>query len=264
MADDPTQSEGGFSQEDIDALLNAASGAAEGDLSDQPAADDAAEPAQPGKAPDMAADAAAPGEPKDAPTEPAPATGGAVNQADVDALFAGEAAETGGKDPAEATEAATDQGEPAGEQPDEQRVDSMGRPFDEFAAAMQAAIDEEQPSGSGEDAATAAAPPPDTKPLDLQELDAAELMGFEPSKVSMLNDVNLHVKIELGRTRMLLEEVLNLGDGSVVELDKLAGDPVDVFVNERLVARGEVLILNDNFCVRISEVLEQDPHRITV
>ena len=65
----------------------------------------------------------------------------------------------------------------------------------------------------------------------------------------------LHVKIELGRTRMLVEDVLKLGEGAVVELDKLAGDPVDIFVNDRPVARGEVLVLNDNFCVRINEIL---------
>ena len=62
---------------------------------------------------------------------------------------------------------------------------------------------------------------------------------------------------------MRVEEVLRLDEGSVVELDKLAGDPVDVIVNERLIARGEVLVLNDIFCVRISEVLSVDPHRIT-
>ena len=56
---------------------------------------------------------------------------------------------------------------------------------------------------------------------------------------------------------MLVDEVLRLGKGSVVELDKLAGDPVDVFVNNRLVARGEVLVLNDNFCVRISEIVSR-------
>lgn len=73
--------------------------------------------------------------------------------------------------------------------------------------------------------------------------------------IDLLGDVNLQVKIELGRTRMLVEDVLRLGEGSVVELDKLAGDPVDVYVNERHVARGEVLVLNDNFCVRISEII---------
>lgn len=73
--------------------------------------------------------------------------------------------------------------------------------------------------------------------------------------IDLLGDVALQVKIELGRTRMLVEDVLSLAEGSVVELDKLAGDPVDVYVNDRHVARGEVLVLNDNFCVRINEIL---------
>jgi flagellar motor switch protein FliN/FliY len=73
--------------------------------------------------------------------------------------------------------------------------------------------------------------------------------------IEMLKDVDLNVKIELGRTRMLVEDVLRLAEGSVVELDKLAGDPVDVLVNDQLVARGEVLVLNDNFCVRINEIV---------
>ena len=73
--------------------------------------------------------------------------------------------------------------------------------------------------------------------------------------IDLLGDVDLDVSIELGRTEMLVEDVLRLQAGSVVELDKLAGDPVDVFVNGRLVARGEVLVLNDNFCVRVSEIV---------
>jgi flagellar motor switch protein FliN len=75
------------------------------------------------------------------------------------------------------------------------------------------------------------------------------------SSIDLLRDVELNVKIELGRSRMLVDEVLKLGEGSVVELDKLAGDPVDVFVNDRLVARGEVLVLNDSFCVRVNEIV---------
>ena len=62
--------------------------------------------------------------------------------------------------------------------------------------------------------------------------------------------------IELGRTEMLVEDVLRLTEGSVVELDKLAGDPVDVYVNQRLVARGEVLVLDDNFCIRVNEIVD--------
>ncbi|HVZ92878.1 MAG TPA: flagellar motor switch protein FliN [Phycisphaerales bacterium] len=76
------------------------------------------------------------------------------------------------------------------------------------------------------------------------------------SGIDLLADVILNVRIELGRTRMLVEDVLKLASGSVVELDKLAGDPVDVLVNDRPVARGEVLVLNDNFCVRINEILD--------
>jgi flagellar motor switch protein FliN/FliY len=76
------------------------------------------------------------------------------------------------------------------------------------------------------------------------------------SELSMLSDVHMDVRIELGRTRMYVEDVLKLNSGAVVELDKLAGDPVDVFVNDRRVARGEVLVLNDMFCVRINEVVD--------
>jgi flagellar motor switch protein FliN/FliY len=81
------------------------------------------------------------------------------------------------------------------------------------------------------------------------------MQDAQVSSIDLLRDVELNVKIELGRARMLVEDVLKLSEGSVVELDKLAGDPVDVFVNDRLVARGEVLVLNDNFCVRVNEIV---------
>ncbi|MBX3379205.1 MAG: flagellar motor switch protein FliN [Phycisphaeraceae bacterium] len=95
----------------------------------------------------------------------------------------------------------------------------------------------------------------DAKPVDLPAFSGGTGNGA-PASIDLLSDVSLQVKIELGRTRMLVEDVLRLADGAVVELDKLAGDPVDIYVNERHVARGEVLVLNDNFCVRINEILE--------
>ena len=70
-----------------------------------------------------------------------------------------------------------------------------------------------------------------------------------------LQDVELDLRIELGRTELLIDEVLKLKAGAVVPLDKLAGDPVDILINDRLIARGEVLVLNDNFCVRVAEIL---------
>jgi len=88
----------------------------------------------------------------------------------------------------------------------------------------------------------------------LQELSAAPA-STEAATLDLVRDVELNLKIELGRTHMYLEDVLKLRKGSVVPLDKLAGDPVDVYVNGRLVARGEVLVLNDNFCVRVAELI---------
>lgn len=82
------------------------------------------------------------------------------------------------------------------------------------------------------------------------------------SSIELIRDVDLNVKIELGRTEMTVNEILKLNEGSVVELDKLAGDPVDVLVNEQLVARGEVLVLNENFCVRINEIIPGLAERI--
>jgi flagellar motor switch protein FliN len=97
---------------------------------------------------------------------------------------------------------------------------------------------------------------------ELQGLSAFELHDFagtpantEKATIELLRDVELDLKIELGRTHMYLEDVLKLRKGSVVSLDKLAGDPVDIYVNGRLIARGEVLVLNDNFCVRVAELL---------
>ena len=103
-------------------------------------------------------------------------------------------------------------------------------------------------------ASTSAAPR--AVPFEPQALKKSETPA-SATGIDLLSDVNLNVKIELGRTRMLVEDVLKLSDGAVVELDKLAGDPVDVYVNDRHIARGEVLVLNDNFCVRINEIVQQ-------
>lgn len=104
-------------------------------------------------------------------------------------------------------------------------------------------------------AALQAAAGSDGKPLELPDFDLSSVAGAQHG-LDMLADVQLDVRIELGRTRMLVEDVLRLNSGAVVELDKLAGDPLDVYVNDRLVARGEVLVLNDNFCIRVNEIID--------
>lgn len=94
-------------------------------------------------------------------------------------------------------------------------------------------------------------------PMPLPDFGAdAPAAGHDSAALALLRDVNLHVKVELGRTLMYVEDVLRLNENSIIELDKLAGDPVDIFVNERHVARGEVLVVNDNFCVRVSEIIQ--------
>lgn len=94
----------------------------------------------------------------------------------------------------------------------------------------------------------------EAKPFEFDNLEP-EGEDDEPHPMDLLSDVELDLRIELGRTQMRLDDVLRLRGGAVVALDKLAGDPVDIFVNGRLIARGEVLVMNDNFCVRVTELL---------
>ena len=79
----------------------------------------------------------------------------------------------------------------------------------------------------------------------------------EPRKIDMLLDVPLHLTVELGRTKRLVKEILQLGPGSVLELDKLAGEAVDVLVNGRLLAKAEVVVIDENFGVRITEIVSR-------
>ena len=127
-----------------------------------------------------------------------------------------------------------------------------------LGAELQAAdINAGAPAGAATRGAAAAGVAPGATPQSprLPDFDLASV-GVSKKDIDLLSDVNLDVTIELGRTRMLISDVLKLGAGAVIELDKLAGDPVDVWVNERLVAKGEVLVLNDNFCVRINEIVD--------
>jgi len=96
--------------------------------------------------------------------------------------------------------------------------------------------------------------PPEVTAFSLEEFSGAPC-STESATLDLIRDVELDLRIELGRTQMYLEDVLKLRRGSVVPLDKLAGDPVDIFVNGRLIARGEVLVLNDSFCVRVAELI---------
>ena len=198
-------------------------------------ADEAAQPAEPegqGAAQDAAPDAA-------------------PDAAEDAAAAAEEAVETASDAVEEIVEVAADPAAAVDEEMDTQTTAALKAAQDAIAAVKSGVGLEQEP-----------APAATTEPGPASAADAYSpppLKGSAsrsaPAEVELLSDVNLHVKIELGRTRMVVEDVLKLGEGAVVELDKAAGDPVDIYVNDRRVARGEILVINDCFCVRVSEIV---------
>lgn len=103
---------------------------------------------------------------------------------------------------------------------------------------------------------------PDNDMKDRQVVRTAEFAPFgeiadagAPQNLELIMDLSLRVTVELGRTVMSVREVLSLGPGAVVQLDKLAGEQVDILINDRLVAKGEVVVVDENFGVRIIDIL---------
>lgn len=97
------------------------------------------------------------------------------------------------------------------------------------------------------------------RPIKYQEL-AKVTPGEALSKnnIGLLLDISMQLTVELGRTKMQIKKILGLGEGSIIELDKLAGEPVDLLVNGKLIAQGEVVVIDENFGVRITEIV--GPH----
>jgi flagellar motor switch protein FliN/FliY len=78
---------------------------------------------------------------------------------------------------------------------------------------------------------------------------------MEHGNISLLMDVYMEMTVELGRTKKLIKEILGMGEGTIIELDKLAGEPVDILVNHKLIAKGEVVVIDENFGVRVTEIV---------
>ncbi|TBR20982.1 MAG: flagellar motor switch protein FliN [Candidatus Nitrosotenuis sp.] len=84
----------------------------------------------------------------------------------------------------------------------------------------------------------------------------AAMGSVDDKKLEMILDIPLSLSVEMGRSKMLINDLLQLGQGSVIELTKLVGEPLDVFVNEKLIARGEVVVVNnEKFGIRLTEVI---------
>jgi flagellar motor switch protein FliN/FliY len=125
--------------------------------------------------------------------------------------------------------------------------------IDALVASVQAAKAAGQPISSlnepvGYDEAPMARPPM------LTEFEQT-MMGTTEVPIGMLLDLTLPVSIELGRTSMTVQEILRLGRGSVIQLDRLAGEPIDIYVGDRRFAEGEVVVLGEHFGVRITRIL---------
>ncbi len=75
------------------------------------------------------------------------------------------------------------------------------------------------------------------------------------SQLDFILDIPLELSVELGRTKMLVNDLLQLGQGSIVELNKLAGEPLEVYINRKLIARGEVVVVNEKFGVRLTDII---------
>ncbi len=99
----------------------------------------------------------------------------------------------------------------------------------------------------------------DAPKTDVSEVSFGEIKKAESAKnvldLDFILDIPLTLTAELGRNRMLISELLQLGQGSVIELSKLAGEPMDIFVNSRLIARGEVVVVNEKFGIRLTDVV---------
>jgi len=129
------------------------------------------------------------------------------------------------------------------------RAESVGV-TSSIADALAPAPEIEMPASASKDI-------PVVKLVEFGKLDRTESTG-QPKNIDILMDVKLPVAIELGHTEMTIRDILNLSAGSVVELNKLAGEPVDLLVNNKTIARGEVVVVDENFGLRVTSLISPE------
>ena len=104
-------------------------------------------------------------------------------------------------------------------------------------------------------------PPPNrnvnVQPVQFANLSAGAFGNIDENNLNLLMDIPLRVTVELGRTQKQIKDILEMSQGSIIELDKLAGEPVDILVNNKLIAKGEVVVIDENFGVRVTDIVSQ-------
>jgi len=135
---------------------------------------------------------------------------------------------------------------------------------DRMAAEWAAALDESRPEPTRSDSGSGAAPGFAASVNGVDSVAAASFTNFTASTpggavagndLNMILDIPVQLTVELGRTRIPIKHILQLAQGSVVELDALAGEPMDVLVNGYLIAQGEVVVVNDTFGIRLTDIV---------
>ncbi|WP_215141610.1 flagellar motor switch phosphatase FliY [Exiguobacterium qingdaonense] len=147
-----------------------------------------------------------------------------------------------------------------------QLVDELMKATGEVKEPVAAQPKAEAPKPQTQQTQPVAPQPEKQKPMPEVAVSQAEFMPLQsstsqettPANLGLLYDVPLNVTVELGRTKKSVREVLELSQGSIIELDKLAGEPVDIYVNQQRIARGEVVVIEENFGVRVTEIIQ--PH----
>lgn len=150
--------------------------------------------------------------------------------------------------------AATIQAPPVAPPPATQPTAPVQPAYQQQAPPMQQSVYQEQQSIH---TSPRPAQPVNVQQAQFASFDTNVVTESEARNLNMLLDIPLQVTVELGRTKRSVKEILDLSSGSIIELDKLAGEPVDILVNSRLIAKGEVVVIDENFGVRITDVLSQ-------
>jgi len=130
---------------------------------------------------------------------------------------------------------------------------------DEWAAALAEAGDASQDDIDAMMAQGAASPPPDAHKAPMEEFGSAPKatlpVGLEGPNLDVILDIPVSISMEVGNTEISIRNLLQLNQGSVIELDRLAGEPLDVLVNGTLIAHGEVVVVNEKFGIRLTDVI---------
>ena len=123
----------------------------------------------------------------------------------------------------------------------------------ELAAQWEQSLHEEPTASDEKSSSVAQEVGRDAKAANFSQLKAANTAGGI-NNLDFILDISLQVSVHVGATKMLIKDLLQLGQGSIIELNKLAGEPMDVFVNDKLIAKGEVVVVNDKFGIRLTDV----------